>query len=450
MQERAYPAAYVLGLATLLAMSWLLFDITSNYPITIPLDFDTVYETIRSIVSIAFFAFFMLLMFRQAVLVFSTLGDEVDRYVAEARARSRGDKPFTPFVSIIVPAYNEAQVIQSSIRALLKLEYPRYEVIVVDDGSSDETLAQARVLEGQHGNARVTVLWKPNGGKASALNFGIARSAADFVATMDSDSHLQPQTLEAAMQYFKDPYVGAVAGNVRVGNLVNLWTRLQALEYLRGLNLVRRAQSVIRTTIVVPGPIGIFRKSVLAEVGYYDSDTFAEDCDLTLKIVLAGWKICYEPKAISLTEAPEDLPALMKQRYRWTRGMLQSLRKHKKRLLFPKGSLTGTFTLWYLLFEVLMWPLMNASALIFLAFSSVDTALQPAAAYYWLQILLLEIVSAWYSVGIEERDLRLALYTPLERLIYQILMDICRILATLEEFVGFKMSWGKLERKGRL
>lgn len=448
-RRRGYPVLYVTGLVGLLCASYLLYDLAAQTPILLPVEFDTVYNSLRSIVGIGFLCFFVLLLVRHCALVLVSTGDQLDRFLTDRRRLVAPASP-EPFVSIIVPAYNEGMVIEKSIRSLLEMRYPRFEIIVVDDGSTDDTLARARSLEGEHGSARVLVFWKPNGGKARALNFGIERAAGDYVTTMDGDSHLAPDTLRLAMPYFSDPDVGAVAGNVRVGNEVNLLTRLQSLEYVRGLNLVRRAQSFIRASIVVPGPIGVFRKVALQEVGLYDSDTFAEDCDVTLKMVLAGWKICYEPQAVAITEAPEDLVSLVRQRYRWTRGMLQSLLKHRRRLFSPQGSFTGTFMLWYLLFEVLLWPIMSGFSLLFLGFASIDSSLHPAAAFYWFQILLLEMVSAWYCLGIEELNLWNVLYAPVERLVFHVLMDVCRLFSCLEEFLGARMNWGKLERKGRL
>ena len=149
---------------------------------------------------------------------------------------------------------------------------------------------------------------------------------------MDGDSALHPDTLRRAIRHFEDPAIGAVAGNVKVVNRTNLLSSLQALEYIEGLNMVRAAQGFFRLVNIIPGPIGIFRKSALEQVGGYDHDTFAEDCDLTLKLLLDGWQVNYEPGAIAYTEAPEKMLDLLKQRYRWTRGILQAISKHKRRL----------------------------------------------------------------------------------------------------------------------
>ena len=215
-------------------------------------------------------------------------------------------------------------MIASALRSLLTMQYPSMEIIVVDDGSTDRTVERAAPLEGRYGDTTLRVVSKRNGGKASALNTGIALARNAFVLCMDGDSRLDPGTVRAAMRHFADPRVGAVAGNVKVVNRDNIWTRLQALEYLEGLNMARRAQGFLRVVNIIPGPIGVFRRDVLQRVGGYDTDTFAEDADLTLKILTAGWHVTYEERAIAYTEAPEQFIDLIKQRYRWTRGILQA------------------------------------------------------------------------------------------------------------------------------
>src|SRR5687768_1626571 len=264
-----------------------------------------------------------------------------------------------PPVSVIVPAYNEEAVIESALRSLLELDYPTYEVIVVDDGSTDGTVERAAALAGEFGPATIRVVTRPNGGKASALNAGIALARYDFVLCMDADSRLSPGAIRVAMRHFRDPRVGAVAGNVKVVNRGTMWTALQALEYIEGLNMARRAQGFLRAVNIVPGPVGVFRREALIGVGGYDTDTFAEDADLTLKILTAGWHITYEDRAIAWTEAPERLQDLIKQRYRWTRGILQALRKRSGWLLAPRGGAGVWLSLLAMLFEAILWPLMN-------------------------------------------------------------------------------------------
>jgi poly-beta-1,6-N-acetyl-D-glucosamine synthase len=449
MGKRLYPYLYVSTLIFLSGCAVLLFWLAGSQIVSLPLDFNTVYFAFRTIVAISFFIFFLLLMCRHLVLMLIAVADHIERYRQLGRDARRKEPPFQPLISIIVPAYNEGKCIEASIKSLLTIDYPRYEILVIDDGSSDDTLMRAKTMEGDYGQARVVVYWKQNGGKSTALNFGIQRAAGDFVTTIDSDSVIEPQSLAAVARHFEDPEVGAVAGAVKVVNTSSFWSRLQGLEYIKGLNLVRRAQGFLRAVSIVPGPIGTFRRAALEEAGYYDHDTFAEDCDLTLKLLMNGWKIIYEPEAAARTEAPEELMALIKQRYRWTRGVLQALRKHRRRMFLPRGaSLTAIFMLWYMAFEGLFWPLMTTLSIAFMFFVGFDASVRPAAAYCWLQLVVLDAITGLYCIGVEESTILDTLLTPVERLVYQTLLEVGKFIASIEEFSGLKMSWGKLERKG--
>jgi cellulose synthase/poly-beta-1,6-N-acetylglucosamine synthase-like glycosyltransferase len=189
---------------------------------------------------------------------------------------------------VLVPCYNEGTVVQASIRSLLNLDYPNFEILVIDDGSTDDTYRKANALSGKHGHIEVRVITKPNGGKSRALNAGIRASTGSIVLCMDGDSAMTRDTLREGVKHFLDPSIGAVAGNVKVVNRGNLLAKLQALEYIEGLNMARKAQGFFRMVNIIPGPVGFFRKQALYDVGLYDHDTFAEDCDLTLKLLMAG------------------------------------------------------------------------------------------------------------------------------------------------------------------
>lgn len=437
--------------ASLLAVSWAAFIEAHRAGIALPIFFDSPYRIARTLVSLLFLAFFLVLIARHSLLVVLSVLDQLDRYLDERERTSTSAPERTPLVSIVAPAFNEGKVIEASIRSLLELDYPFYEVLVVDDGSTDDTLERARALEGDYPNARVHVLWKPNGGKSSALNFGIARAVGEFVLCMDSDSALAPGTLTAAMRHFGDPDVGAVAGAVEVSNLDTLWSKLQFVEYLKGLNLVRRGQGFVRGVSIVPGPIGVFRKKALEQVGCYAHDTFAEDCDLTLRLLIDGWKICYEPSAVARTEAPEQLVALIKQRYRWTRGILQAIKKHRAALLGANGApIVSIVMLWYMVFEALVWPVMTSSVVLFFLAAGIDTAIRPAALYFWVMLVALDTATTLYCLAIEGKNVLYALLAPVERMMFTIVLDVCRALASLEEVFGIEMSWGKLDRKGRV
>jgi poly-beta-1,6-N-acetyl-D-glucosamine synthase len=351
-----------------------------------------------------------------------------------------------PPVSIIIPAYNEGSVIERALTSLMKLDYPEYEVLVVDDGSTDDTLRIASEWEGQRGPGEFRVVTKPNGGKASALNAGIAMSKHPLVFCMDADSYLEPRTLLAAARHFADPAVGAVAGNVKVENRGKLITKLQALEYIEGLNMPRRAQGFVSAVNIVPGPVGLFRREALEEVGGYDTDTFAEDADLTLKMMSAGWRVEYEDQAIAWSEAPERWMDLAQQRYRWTRGILQAIRKRKGLFLRPFPD----FPLWVstvqLGFEALVWPVMNVFAHLFFAIVALMFGAGELIVYWMILLTLLDLVAALVTVSMEEESLSLVPMALIYRFVFILFLDVVKMFATIEELFRLDMGWGKLER----
>ena len=220
-----------------------------------------------------------------------------------------------PLVSIIVPAYNEEVNAVSSMQSLLKGDYPNFEILFVDDGSKDQTYEKVRAAFSGH--PKVKLFSKPNGGKSSALNFGIRQSKAEYVICIDADTKLKPDAVSLLMRHFIPPdpskqassednngIIGAVAGNVKVGNTVNLLTRWQSIEYISSQNFDRKAFAYLNAITVVPGAIGAFSKKAIEEAGGFTSDTLAEDCDITVRILRCGYIIENDNKAIAMTEAP--------------------------------------------------------------------------------------------------------------------------------------------------
>jgi cellulose synthase/poly-beta-1,6-N-acetylglucosamine synthase-like glycosyltransferase len=308
----------------------------------------------------------------------------------------------------------------------------------------------ASAMAGRYGNTTLRVVTKRNGGKASALNTGIAMARSPFVLCMDGDSRLSPDTLRFAMRHFSNPRVAAVAGNVKVVNRNNLWTRLQALEYIEGLNMPRRAQGFVRAVNIVPGPIGVFRRDVMLRVGGYDTDTYAEDADLTLKILTDGWQIVYEDRAIAYTEAPEGLLDIIKQRYRWTRGILQAIGKRRAWLTSPKGGVAVWISLLSLFFEAIIWPAVNVLGNLLFATAALAGVVPSGVFYWWALLTLLDVAAALHSVAMEEESLSLVPYAVIYRFFFIATIDVAKLFATVEQLFRVPMTWGKLERAGRL
>jgi len=385
---------------------------------------------------------FLILLFVRyfALLWFAYLG-HAERNVLGVR-----DLGELPPVSIVIPAYNEGKVVERALGSLLAIEYPEFEVLVVDDGSKDDTLAIAAAWEGQRGNGEFRVITKPNGGKASALNAGIAHSKHPLVFCMDADSSLEPRTLLQAARHFADPSVGAVAGNVKVENRGTLITRLQALEYIEGLNMPRRAQGFVAAVNIVPGPVGMFRREALEEIGGYDTDTFAEDADLTMKMMAAGWRVEYEDTAIAWSEAPEKWIDLVQQRYRWTRGILQTVRKRKGLFLRPFPD----FPLWVstvqMAFEALVWPILNVLGHLFFAIVALLFGAGELILYWMILLTLLDLVAALVTVSMEEESLSLVPMALIYRFVFILFLDVVKMFATVEELFRLDMGWGKLQR----
>ena len=405
-----------------------------------------------SAISIYLLIFLVILVVRYSVMILYSFMDHLEGMYKKDKpsVNLQQDDNALPLISLVVPAYNEGVVIQAAIRSLLLLDYPNYEILVIDDGSTDDTYEKALGVAREPHSIPIRVITKRNGGKAEALNTGMTAARGEFILNMDGDSKLSSNTLRACIRHFDNPKIGAVAGNVKVINRENMWSNIQALEYVEGLAMARKAQSFLRIVNIIPGPLGMFRKTVLQQVGGYDHDTFAEDCDLTLKMLMRGWQIAYEPAAVAWVETPSQLLNLLKQRYRWTRGILQATNKHKASLWQPRIAGVNCFILWYMLFEGIMWPFSTLLGSVFFAYVGIQYGLSSLLFYWWLQLTILDVVAAAYCVVVEEEAPSLILYAVLFRLIYINIIDVSKVFATIEEWRGNTMTWGKLDREGKL
>jgi len=391
------------------------------------------------------FTFTLLVITRYLLLIFFSMLNLIKRTAALEHTEGREEK-----ISIIVPCYNEESVIIPSLSSLLKQTYKYVEIIVIDDGSKDRTYELARGFEFDNGFHSLRVINIPNGGKSRALNHGIREAHGSLICCVDADSRLNNNALSLLVRHFEDKQIAAVAGSVSVVNRDSFLTRLQALEYIEGLNMARNGQAFLKLVNIIPGPLGMFRKSAMAEVGYYDHDTFAEDCDLTLKLIDHNYKIDFEPDAISYTEVPENLLDLLKQRYRWTRGILQSIHKHRESLWHLRQKPGMSFVMWYMLFESVLWPFIQLWGDLFMIYLAIEFGASDLMLFWWLMFTVLDIAGALYCLLVTKEDLSLAKYAIVYRLFFISVINISKVFATIEEWFGIEMSWGKLERKGRI
>jgi cellulose synthase/poly-beta-1,6-N-acetylglucosamine synthase-like glycosyltransferase/spore germination protein YaaH/peptidoglycan/xylan/chitin deacetylase (PgdA/CDA1 family) len=277
--------------------------------------------------------------------------------IEKFRAAPLDHPDFQPLVSVLIPAYNEEEVIVYTVNSVLESDYPNLEVIVVDDGSTDGT---GDMLDSEFGrNPAVRVIHQPNRGKPAALSHALAEASSGIIVTIDADTSVEPNAVTKLVRHFVNPRVGAVAGNVKVGNRVSWLTRWQALEYVTSQNLEKRAFDLLNCIPVVPGALSAWRAEAIHEAGGFNADTVAEDTDLTITIRRAGWKIYYEEEAIGWTDAPETASALVRQRFRWTFGTLQAFWKHRDTLGRTKYGTLGWIALPNVFLFQLLLPLFS-------------------------------------------------------------------------------------------
>jgi poly-beta-1,6 N-acetyl-D-glucosamine synthase len=356
-----------------------------------------------------------------------------------------------PKVSIIVPAYNEEVNIISSLENLLKQNYPNFDIVFVDDGSKDNTYAM--VSEAFKDHPKIKVFTKTNGGKATALNFGIQHSDATYVVCIDADTKLQQNALALLIAQFVNAgpqeNIAAVAGNVKVGNRVNWLTKWQAIEYTTSQNFDRLAYAHINAITVIPGAIGAFRKDVIEELGGYSSDTLAEDCDLTVRILRAGYSIGNENRAVAVTEAPENVQQFLKQRFRWNYGILQMFWKQRETFLNPKYKGLGLWAMPNILIFQYIIPLFSPLADLLMIFG-LFTENREKIFLYYLLFLMVDASLALIAYLFEKEKLTDIIHVIPQRLVYRWLMYVVLFRSIRKALKGEMQTWGFLKRTGNV
>jgi len=350
-----------------------------------------------------------------------------------------------PAVTVVVPAYNEAIGIARTVRSLEDTDYPDLEIVVVDDGSTDETAA---VVEGL-GLDRVHLVRQDNGGKAAALNTGLELTDAEIVVMVDGDTLFERDTLRRLVAPLRNPEVGAVSGNTKVGNRRGLLGRWQHIEYVVGFNLDRRMYDVLQCTPTVPGAIGAFRREVLTEVGNVPGDTLAGDTDLTIAIGRTGRRVVYAEDARAWTEAPSSLGALWRQRYRWSFGTMQAVWKHRRAFLSgdPRERRIGRRALPYMFLFQIVLPTMAPLIDLFAVYGVVFTDPVKVLAV-WGLFNLVQIGLGVLAFRLDGESLRPLWALPLQQFVYRQLMYLVIIESTVSALQGVRAGWSHVPRTG--
>lgn len=365
----------------------------------------------------------------------------------ERRRRRRAPDRSGWLVSVVVPAFDEGRVVESCIRSVLADPRELLELVLVDDGSSDDTLAIMRRYE--H-DPRVTVLTQPNAGKAAALNTGIAAARGEVLVFVDADGIFTTSTITELLTGFDRRDVGAVCGNDEPVNLDRPQTHLLAL-LTHTTALVRRALALVNCLPIVSGNVGAFRREVVDELGGFVEGFLGEDLELTWRVHRAGYRVAFRPRALVFAEVPSNVGALWRQRVRWTRGLVQTARLHRDMIGTSRHGLVG----WYLplnLVSMLVLPVLQLVALVTVVVllvvetSPVALALVGGLTVAGFAVTCVEICVA-VALNRAWRDLRFLYVLPLVPL-FSVLMTLVTVWAIGLEVVRAPERWNKLARTG--
>jgi cellulose synthase/poly-beta-1,6-N-acetylglucosamine synthase-like glycosyltransferase len=384
------------------------------------------------------------------------------------KPHAKASPGFNPRVAVLIPAFNEETVIVRTIRSVLNSDYKNLHIVVIDDGSADRTAEVAREAYAAEISAgHVQVFSKVNGGKAAALNLALDRLTEDIYVGIDADTVIATDAISKLIPHFEDPRIGAMAGNAKVGNRVNLWTRWQALEYITSQNFERRALDLFHVVTVVPGAIGAWRTAPVKAAGGYPINTVAEDADLTMNLLEQGYRVDYEDRSLAFTEAPINAKGLMRQRFRWSFGTLQAVWKH--RAAFVRNKAMGLFALpniiVFQMFLPLVSPFIDVMFLYGIANYMVDRHYHPEAAsaasfdkllVFFLGFLLIDFVTSSVAFSLERRhpankgDGWLLFHIWLQRFAYRQVFSIVLFKTIKRAIDGKPFNWDKIQRTAKM
>jgi cellulose synthase/poly-beta-1,6-N-acetylglucosamine synthase-like glycosyltransferase len=349
-------------------------------------------------------------------------------------------------VSVIVPAYGEEKTMGHCTESILESDYPAFEVVLVNDGSIDGTLNEMKKFSHDR---RIKIVDKENGGKASALNAGFNASIGKLLLFADADGIFRTNTIRELVKVFADKDVGCCCGTDTPTGTRYMLTRLQNLQAHVGTGYVRRALAYLNCLPIVSGNIGMFKRSVLDEIGLFKEGFIGEDLELTWRVHRAGYKVAFEPRAITASETPHTIKTLWNQRIRWARGYLQSLKIHHN-LLFRKTSF-GMF-LPLNASQMVVVPIIQLGSIILLAGTLAThpnlVSMDIMRLMAWIGLGFTLIVST-YAVLLDHswKDLRFLWVIPLW-VPYAWFLDVVMIWAILLELKGTTAKWNKMDRRG--
>ena len=348
-------------------------------------------------------------------------------------------------VTVVIPAHNEAATIAATMAGVAALDGPVVQVIIAENGSSDDTADVARAVSVLHPHIAWDVRELGPVGKATALNTCLPDVVGDVVVVLDADTLLDARFLHAVLPHFDEPSVGAVAGNVKVGNRRSMLGRLQAYEYVVSLGLDRRAQAQLGVVSVVPGAAGAFRHDALLRVGGWPSRTLTEDADLTVELLAAGWDVPYESHAVSWTEAPATAREILRQRRRWSYGTTQVSQLHSYRMLRRGHGRIGWLGLPWLTLSQVVLPGIGPIVDVFLVWLVLNGDWAIALGMFAVALVLDVLVSAW-ALRAEGESMRLLAMAPAARFVWRPLLLVAVSGSLRAWLTGRPVAWNQARR----
>lgn len=389
----------------------------------------------------------IVLVVARAALVFSLLFLGWQRRRSGTADACALDTSMQRGVSVLIPAYNEEENIRSTVESVLGSPYPKKEVIVIDDGSTDSTSTVVQSVIDAHPGEELRLIKIPNGGKAGALNNGIDASHYDICVVLDADAVLEQGALANFVKHFADPLIGAVAGKVCTTGSRRLLDLFQTLEYVIGQNIDKRAFSVLGGVGVVPGPAGAWDRAAVMELGGFSNDTLVEDQEMTLRLLRAGKKVIYEPGAIAYTETPHTVSNFLKQRFRWIYGTMQCFWKNKRVFVEQPRSIMSLIVMPNIfIFNIVMpltYPFADGALLFGLIFSDWQSLVIP-----FLLFTAIDITYASYGVWGEKKPWHLLAAVPLQRIVYRQLLYYTVARSVVRAIEGAGLGWNKFAKVG--
>lgn len=406
-----------------------------------------------------YYVFILTLVFWVLRLIFIIVFAFLEKY--HFTPRRTYDTTENISVSVIVPAFNEEKVITKTIDSLLLNNYSHFDIIIIDDGSTDNTSQVVKTT--YENNPKIKLFTRKNAGKGESMNYGISHSKSEVVIIIDADTLFGTDTIRMLARHFCDPLVGAVSGNVKVWNRENMLTNFQALEYNTSQNLDRRAYDSINTITVVPGAVGAWRREVILELGWFSKDTLAEDSDMTINLLRSGYSIHHEEYAYAYTEAPSDWNSFTKQRFRWAYWLLQVTWKHIDAIFSKDTPSMLRFFIFpsFLIFQIIVpiiAPLFDLFTLSLLIINSISYVFYGSSIYLetlvhilfysWI-FLIFDFIIAYIALSFEKNEnWKLIYYFIPQRFIYRFFMYYINLKSLWNALKWVAIGWNKLERSG--